>query len=124
MTAHDIDNMASRFSHRNPINTKKATKFDLDVFQDKVLFLNVILLLCYSQFHTRSRNCNANTSLFTNFKIRHKTTKIVIFLLHWFTGLVYANVVLRPSVGEKPSILTSTSVNNCSLVTSTSGDSC
>ena len=51
MTAHEIDNMAYRFpeslsevqiSEINekgiPINTKKATKFSLGVFQGKVLF--------------------------------------------------------------------------------------
>ena len=50
MTAHEIDNMVSRFpetlskaqiSEINeksiPINTKKATKFGLDVFGGKVL---------------------------------------------------------------------------------------
>ena len=56
ITVHEIDNMASRFpeslseaqiSEINekafPINTKKATKFGLGVFQGKVLFLNIIL---------------------------------------------------------------------------------
>ena len=66
MTAHEIDNMASRFpeglseaqiSEINEkailINTKKATKVSLDVLQGRHFFT--------SQFHKRSRNCNANT---------------------------------------------------------------
>ena len=57
MTAHEFDNMASRFpeslseaqiSEINekaiPINTKKATKFGLGVFQGKVLFLKILRL--------------------------------------------------------------------------------
>ena len=93
MTAHKIDNMESRFpeslseaqiSEINekaiPIDTKKAMKFGLGAFRCKVIFLNIILQLL-------SRNCNANTkqSLFTNFKIRHKNTKTVIF---YFTDLL------------------------------------
>ena len=51
MTAHEIDNMASRFPEcfseeinekAVPINTKQGTKFGLGVFQGKVLFLNII----------------------------------------------------------------------------------
>ena len=62
MTAHEIDNMVSRFleslseaqiSQINekaiPINTKKATKFCLGVFQGKLLFLNVILRLNFTR---------------------------------------------------------------------------
>ena len=54
MTTHNIDNMASQFpeslseaqiSEINeeaiPINTKKATKFGLGVFQGKVVFRNI-----------------------------------------------------------------------------------
>ena len=57
MTAHGSDNTASRFpeslneaqiSKINeiaiPINEKKATKLGLGVFQDKVLFLNILRL--------------------------------------------------------------------------------
>ena len=80
-------------------------------------------------------NCQL-PSLFTNFKIQHKNTKILIFtsLIHW---LVYANVINHLGVGEKPStciftslhllgeypgLFTSTSVNNCSLGTDTEGN--
>ena len=70
MTAHEIDNMASWFpeglrgaqiSEINekviPINTKKATKFSLDVSKVGHIFKQ-----CFtSQFHKGSRNCNANT---------------------------------------------------------------
>ena len=62
MTAHEIDNMASRFpeslseaqiSEINekaiPINTKKAKKFGLGVFQGKVIFLNIILCLNFAR---------------------------------------------------------------------------
>ena len=62
MTAHKIDNMASRFpeslseaqiSEINEkaiqIKTKKATKFNLGVFQDKVLFLDIILCLSFTR---------------------------------------------------------------------------
>ena len=80
---------------------------------------------------TRS-NCQL-PSLFTDFKIRHKNTKIVIFYftdsLVWY---MLNNVIIHLSVGEKPSIFTSphsrlgdypglftaTSVNNCTLSTS------
>ena len=41
-----------------------------------------------------------------------------------FIRLVYANVIIHLSVGEKPSIFTSTSGNNCSLLTSTLGNKC
>ena len=98
MTAHEIDNMAYRFpeslsevqiSEINekgiPINTKKATKFSLGVFQGKVLFLNIILRLNFTREEevvTLTRNNCQLPSLFTNFKIWHKNTKIVIFLLH------------------------------------------
>ena len=57
MTAHEIDNMASWFpgslrkaqiSEINendiPINTKEVTKCGLGVVQDKVIFLNILLL--------------------------------------------------------------------------------
>ena len=52
MTAHEIDNMASRFPESlseaqvSDINEKaipKVAKFVLGVFQGKVLFLNIIL---------------------------------------------------------------------------------
>ena len=53
---HEIDNMASRLPESSeinekaiPINTKKATKFGLGVFQAKVLFLNIILRLNFTR---------------------------------------------------------------------------
>ena len=62
MTAHEFDNMASRFpeslseaqiSERNEkaisINSKKVTKFGLGVVQSKVLFLNIILRLNFTK---------------------------------------------------------------------------
>ena len=95
MTAHEIDNMASWFpkglseaqifeinEKAIPINTKKATKFSLDVFQGRVLFLNIVLRLNFTReagIVTLTRNGCQLPSLFTNFKIRHKYTKIVIF---------------------------------------------
>ena len=94
MTAHEIDNMASRFpeflceAQISDINEKaipKVTKFVFGVFQGKVLFLNVILRLDFTreaEIATLTRNNCQLTSLFKNFKIRHKNTKIVIFSLH------------------------------------------
>ena len=73
-----------------------------------------------SQFHKIRRNCNTNmkqlsTSEFVSkFQNTIKNGKIVIF---YFTGLVYANVIIHLGVDEKPSIFISTSVNNCSLIT-------
>ena len=58
MTAHEIDNMVSRFPESLseeinekaiPINAKKATKFGLGVFQGKVLFLKIILRLNFTR---------------------------------------------------------------------------
>ena len=87
MSAHEIDNMASRFpeslreahiSEINkkaiPINAKKGTKFGLGVFQGKVLFLNIITRLNFTiegEIVTLIRNNCQLTNLLTNFKIRH-----------------------------------------------------
>ena len=95
MTAHGSDNIASRCTESLneaqisginekaiQINTKKATEFSLGVFQSKVLFLNIILRLNLSretEIVTLTRNNCQLPSLFTNFKIRYKNTKIVIF---------------------------------------------
>ena len=62
MSAHEIDSMASWFpenlneaqtSEINEkaiqINTKKATKFGLGVFQGKVLYLNIIIRLNFTR---------------------------------------------------------------------------
>ena len=62
MTAHEMDNMASRFLEARtseiddkviPINTKKATTFSLSVFQGKT-FIFERYSTC--KFHKRSRN--------------------------------------------------------------------
>ena len=67
MTAHKIDNMVSRFPESlskaqiSDINEKgipKATTFVFGVFKGKVC---IFKLYSTSQFHKRSRNCNANT---------------------------------------------------------------
>ena len=95
MTAHEIANIASwppeglsevqipEINEKTiPINTKKATKFSLDVFQGRVLFLNFVLRLNFTreaELVTLTRNSCQLPSLFTNFKMRHKNTKIVIF---------------------------------------------
>ena len=135
MTAHQIDNMVSRFpeslSHAqiSEINEKAIpinTKIGLGVFQGKILFLNIILHLNFTreaEIVITWNNCQL-LSLFTSFKIHNKNIKIVIFYItDSLTPLVHANVTIHLSVGEKPSIFTSTSVNNCSLVTSTSENS-
>ena len=54
-----------------PINKKKETKFGLDVFQSKVLFLNIIPrinLTREAEIVTLTRNNFQLQSLFTNFK--------------------------------------------------------
>ena len=96
----------------------KATKFGFSVFQCKVLILNIILRVKFTreaEIVMLTRNNCQLPSLLTDFKIRYKNTKIVIF---YFTDSLvwYANVIIHLGVGEKPSIFTSTSVNNCSLV--------
>ena len=75
MTAHGSNDMASRFpkslSEAIPINKKKKTKFGLDVFQSKVLFLNIIPrinLTREAEIVTLTRNNFQLQSLFTNFK--------------------------------------------------------
>ena len=84
----------------------------------KVLFLNIILRVNFTreaEIVTLTRNNCQLPGLFISLKIWHKNTKIVFFftsLIHW---LVYATVIIHLSVGEKPSIFTSTSVTNCSL---------
>ena len=66
-----------------PINTGKDR---FGFFQSKILFLNVILRLNFTReaeiVTLTGNNCQL-PSLFTNFKIRHKNIKIVIF---YFTG--------------------------------------
>ena len=91
MAAHEIDNMASRFPESLSeaqildINEKaisKVTKFVLGVFQGKVLFLNIILRLNFTreaEIVALTRNSCQLPSLFKNFKIRHKNTKVVVF---------------------------------------------
>ena len=95
MTTHEIDKMASRFpeglseaqiSEINekaiPINTKKASKLVWVFSKVKDLFLNIVLRLSFTreaEFVTLTRNSCQLRNLFTNFKIRHKNTKIVSF---------------------------------------------
>ena len=95
MTAHESDDMASRFpeslseaqiSEINekaiPINKKKATKFGFSVFQYKILLLNIILSVNFTreaEIVTLTRNNCQLPSWFTDFKIRYKNTKIIIF---------------------------------------------
>ena len=91
MTAHEVDNMVSRFLEKLnkaqiaeiivkaiPVNTKKVTKSGLGglpVCQGMVLYLNTILhlnLTREAKFVTRTRNNCQLPSLLTNCKIRHK----------------------------------------------------
>ena len=73
MTAHEIANMASwlpeglseaQISEINeeaiPINTKKATKFSLDVFQGRVLFLKFVVRLNFTKKNMAQKyeDCN------------------------------------------------------------------
>ena len=101
MTEDEIDNMVSWFleglseaqiSEINEkaisINTKKATKSSLDVFQGGVLFLNFVLHLNFTreaEIVSLTRNNCQLPSLFSSFKIRHKNAKTVILssLIHW-----------------------------------------
>ena len=92
MTAHEIDNMAYRFPESlrgaqildiNEKATPKVTKFVFGVFQRKILFSNIISRLNFTreaEIVTLTRNNCQLPSLFKSFKIRHKNTKIVIFL--------------------------------------------
>ena len=98
MTAHELDNIASRFpeslskaqiSEINekaiPINTKKATKFGVGVFQGKVLFLNIILHLNFireEKIVTLTRNNCQLPSLFLNFLKYGIKRHRLYFLLH------------------------------------------
>ena len=61
-----------------PINIK----IGLGVFQGNILFLNINLRLTFTreaETATLTRNNCQLPSLFTNFKIRHKNTKVAIF---------------------------------------------
>ena len=53
------------------INTMKATKFGLGVFQGKVNFKHYST----SQFHKRSRNCNTNRRARTLMYLKKKIAK-------------------------------------------------
>ena len=119
MTAHGSDDIVSQFpeslseakiSEINekavPINKKKATKFGFSVFQYKILLLNIILRVNFTreaEIVTLTRNNCQLPSLFTDFKIQYKNTKIVIF--YFADSLVWymLNVIIHLSVGEKPS---------------------
>ena len=103
MTAHGSDDMASRFPESLseaqiseiygkafPINKKKATKFGFSVFQYKILLLNIILRVNFTreaEIVTLTRNNCQLPSLFTDFKIWYKNTKIIVIftsMIHWF----------------------------------------
>ena len=61
---------------------KKATKFGFSVFQYKILLLNIILCVNFTreaEIVTLTQNKSQLLSLFTDFKIRYKNTKIVTF---------------------------------------------
>ena len=91
------------------MNKKKATNFGLDVFQGKVLFLNIILRLNFTREAEIDSTKQLSPSEFV-YKFQNTTQKYkdCNFFLHWFYGLVYANSIIHLSVGEKPSIFTST----------------
>ena len=92
MTAHGSDNMA----------------FDFSAFQNKILLLNIILRVNFTreaEIVTLTRNNCQLPSLFTDFKIWYKNTKIVNF---YFTdSLVWYMLMFHLGAGEKPSIFTS-----------------
>ena len=88
MTAHEIDNMAFQFPESlseaqiSVIKEKampKVMKFVFGVFQGKVFILNIILRLNFTreaEIVTLTQNNCQLPSLFKNFKIWHKNTKI------------------------------------------------
>ena len=98
MTAHGSDDMASQFpdsfseaqiseitKKAIPINKKKSNKLGFVVFQYKILLLSIILRVSFTrkaEIVTLMRNNCQLPGLFTDFKILHKNTKIIIFLLH------------------------------------------
>ena len=92
---------------------------------------NTVNFIRETEIAMLTRNNCQLPSLFTDFKIQYKNTKIVIFYftdsLVWYN---YANVIIHLSVREKPRIIftlphlrlgeypglfTSTLLNNCSL---------
>ena len=100
MTAHEIDNMASRFPESLseeinekaiPISTKKATKFGLGVVQGKVLLLITILRLNFTREAEIVTLTRHNFQQFTNSTIRHNITKIVIF---YFTDSLVGYILM------------------------------
>ena len=79
--------------------------------------LNIILRVNFTretEIVTPTRNNCQLPDLFTNSKYGIKIQRLYFCtsLIHW---LVYAKVIVHLSVGEKTSIFTSASVNNCSL---------
>ena len=73
-----------------PINKKKANKFGFSVLQYKILLLNIILRVNFTrktEIVTLMRNNCQLSGLFTDSKVRHKNTKIVIF--HFTDSLVW-----------------------------------
>ena len=78
----------------------KAIKFGFSVFQYKIFLLNIILSVNFTreaEIVTLTRNNWQLPSLFTDFKIRYKNTKIVIF---YFTDSLvwYLLIVNYPEV--------------------------
>ena len=88
MAAHGSDNTASRFPEslsEAQISGGKMRKPSQSIKRKRrilVLFLNIILRLNFTreaEIVTIARNNCQLPSLFTNFKIPHKNTKIVFF---------------------------------------------
>ena len=84
-----------------PINKTKVTKFGFSAFQYKILLLDIILrvpvnFIRETEIAMLTRNNCQLPSLFTDFKIQYKNTKIVIFYftdsLVWYN---YANDVMK-----------------------------
>ena len=82
---------------RKPINKKKAAKFGFNAFQYKILLLNILRVnfTREAEFVTLTRNNCQLPSLFTDFKIRYKNTKIVTF---YFTDSLVWYMLIRGSV--------------------------
>ena len=115
MTAQGSDDMASRFpeslseaqiSEINkkaiPINKKKAAKFGFSVFKYKILLLNIILRVNFTReaeiIKLTRNNCQL-PSLFTDFKIRYKNTKIVNF--YFTNSLVWCILMQENMRGQR-----------------------
>ena len=107
MTAHEIDNMVSRFPESlSEAQVSEIMRKPPQLIQRLLDFsLSNILRLNFKREAVYQL-----PSLFTNFKIQHKKYKDYNLILHWITGWY---MLMCLSAGEKPSIFTSTSGNNC-----------